>query len=154
MSGYQDKAIPLISVDQATGSKWEFIQSMCWPRKPTISWGAFQDPLESFPSQVFTEQGNLISLIKCSWIETMGSELDPLSIPAPRDSGVGDHLSREKPLKVRSWTSLSSTLKELVLSMRIRLMTPEYSLLQFWHQAASSTIQWDRSMRMQSKTWV
>jgi hypothetical protein len=72
---YCDKAIPLVAVDDKTGSKLSIIiQNIILPIKLSSSLGLFLDPLELYQLPDFIELENRIYLIECYSIEVTDLE--------------------------------------------------------------------------------
>ena len=155
---YSEKAIPLIAVNEHTGSKFYIInQSIKWPKMPSSSCAQYLHLWVLSLLLDSTELENLTFWIACYSIPTnpnRASVLDPPSTLVQRASGVGVLPSRVNlTMEIQSISS-SSTLKELELWIKIKLMIPESSLWPSLHQAALFTTLSDPSMKRQFKIWV
>ena len=150
-SPFVEKAIPMVSVDQSSGSKYPYMQNTYSPRKPPTSLEPSTDLLESYRLLDSIELANLTYSTEFSSTGATVLESAPLSIHAPKVSGVGEHPSKEHHQMVNKSTLLSSILKELAPQTKTKPTTPKYSLWLYSLLAASSTTQSDPSTKTPSK---
>lgn len=150
-SPFAEKAIPMVSVDENTGSTHVSIQNMSSPTKLSTSSEPSKDLSQLYLQQDSTEQASPICSIECFSIEAMDLEWVPLSILALKVCGVGVLLLREPLLMENRSTSQSLILKESVLQMKTQHTIPKSLLWLFWHLVASSITLQDPLMKMQFK---
>lgn len=111
-SPFIEQAIPMVAVDEHSGSNSFNTQNTYSPTKLPSSSEPYKDPSQSSQSQDSTEPASPIFSTESYSTGAMASELDPRSILAPKVSGAGAPRSRALPQMESQLISWSSTQKE------------------------------------------